>query len=188
MNLTQEDFNRAAKALGCPVAAVKAVARVESRGKGFLDTGEPVILFERHIMNRRLRAKGIIVRDQPDIVNTAPGGYLGGKAEHGRLAKAVKIDRDSALESCSWGLFQIMGFHWKALGYPSLQSFINDAYKSESKHLDMFVKFIIANPRIHKAIKEQDWISFAAGYNGPAYKKNNYDTKLEREYAKALLE
>jgi hypothetical protein len=186
--LTDKDYNRAAKALGCPVAAILAVVKVESRGKGFLASGEPVILFERHVFNRRLRDKGIIVRDRPEIVNTSPGGYIGGAGEHGRLAEAVKIDRDAALESCSWGLFQIMGYHWKALGYKTLQAFINDAYKSEAKHLDMFVKFILANPRIHASLKALDWESFARGYNGPAYKRNRYDTRLMEEYAKALMQ
>lgn len=186
--LSNKDYERAAKALGSSVAAIKAVVRVESRGTGFLPSGEPVVLFERHVMNRRLRAKGIIVRDKPDIVNTAPGGYKGGAAEHARLQKAAEIDRECALESCSWGLFQIMGFHWKLLGYKTLQAFVNDMYKSESKHLDAFVKFILANPSIHKALKSLDWEAFARGYNGPAYKRNMYDTKLAAEYAKALME
>jgi len=185
--LSERDYTDAAKALGCPVAAVKAVTSVESRGSGFLPSGEPVILFERHIMNRRLRAKGIIVRDQPDIVNPTPGGYKGGQAEHVRLAKAVLIDRESALESCSWGMFQIMGFHWNALGYKTLQEFINTVYRSESSQMGMFVKFILINPSIHNALISMDWAAFARGYNGPNYKRNNYDVKLAREYAKALL-
>lgn len=186
--LTQTDYKRAAKALSCSVAAVKAVVKVESRGNGFLASGEPVVLFERHIMNRLLRKKGIIVRDRPDIVNTSPGGYKGGAAEHARLAAAAEIDRECALQSCSWGLFQIMGFHWKLLGYNTLQAFINDMYKSEAKHLDCFVKFVKANPKVHKAIMELDWPAFAHGYNGPNYKRNRYDEKLAAEYAKALME
>lgn len=186
--LSSKDYERAAKALGCPVEAVYAVVKVESRGNGFLPSGEPVILFERHVFNRRLRDKGIVVRDRPDLVNTTPGGYLGGAKEHQRLAEAVQIDRDAALESCSWGLFQIMGYHWKTLGYKNLQAFINDAYKSEGKHLDMFVKFVLAHPRINAALKALDWEAFARGYNGPAYKRNRYDTRLMEEYAKALMQ
>lgn len=188
MPLSTKDFQRAAKALGCDLAAIKAVTRVESRGQGFLPSGEPVVLFERHIMNRLLRAKGIIVRDQLDVVNTTPGGYKGGKAEHTRLAKAALIDRDCALQSCSWGMFQIMGFHWNALGYKTLQAFINDMYKSEAKHLDAFVKFILINPKLHKALVAHDWNTFAHGYNGPKYKANRYDEKLNAEYIKALKE
>ncbi|AZA64465.1 DUF3380 domain-containing protein [Chryseobacterium carnipullorum] len=46
--LTEQDYINAAKELGCEVAAIKAVAEVESRGSGFLSSGEPKILFERH--------------------------------------------------------------------------------------------------------------------------------------------
>ena len=183
--LTTKDYERAAKALGCPVEAVIAVTQVEAKGSGFLASGEPVILFERHVFHRRLRNKGIVVRDKPDIVNTLPGGYKGGAAEHARLALATEIDRDAALESCSWGLFQIMGYHWQALGYKTLQAFINDMYKSEAKQLDAFVKFILVNPAIHKALIALDWATFALRYNGPNYRQNNYDVKLAAAFAKA---
>ena len=98
---------------------------------------------------------------------------------------AALIDRDCALQSASWGLFQIMGFHWKALGYAHLQDFINAMYRSEAGQLDAFVRFIKINPAIHKALKAHDWASFAKGYNGPAYKINQYDTKLAAAYAAA---
>ena len=184
MTLKQSDYEKAAKDLGVDVASVKAVVEVESRGEGFLDSGEPVILFERHVFNRRLRNKGIVVRDQPDIVNPTAGGYKGGVAEHARLQRAVKIDRDAALESASWGLFQIMGYHWESLGYGSLQKFINAMYKDEGAHLAAFVKFIKVNRNIHKALKAKDWAAFARGYNGPAYTINRYDERLARAYIK----
>lgn len=182
--LKQSDFEKAAKELGVDVASVKAVVEVESRGKGFLDSGEPVILFERHVFNRRLRNKNIIIRDRPDLINPTAGGYKGGAAEHVRLQQAVLVDREAALESASWGLFQIMGYHWKDLGYASLQSFINAMYKDEPAHLDAFVKFIKANKNIHTALKVRNWENFASGYNGPAYKRNRYDEKLSAAYKK----
>ncbi len=187
MTLKLSDYQRAAKELGVELAAVKSVVEVESRGQGFLDSGEPVILFERHVFNRRLRNKGIIVRDKPDIVNPVAGGYKGGAEEHKRLQRAVEIHREAALESASWGLFQIMGYHWKALGYKSLQAFINEMYKDEAAHLDAFVKFIKVSPRIHRALKDKDWATFASGYNGPAYKRNRYDERLAAAYNKHLV-
>ena len=45
--LTSADFARAAAALGCVPAAVRAVVEVESKG-GFLPDGRVRILFERH--------------------------------------------------------------------------------------------------------------------------------------------
>jgi len=183
--LSLDNFKRAAAELGVPVAAIRAVATVESRGSGFLPDGtRPVILFERHVMRKRLientgnRSPSIILYASPNIVNMTPGGYQGGAAEWDRLAEAIKLDRASALESASWGMFQIMGYHWKLLGYESAQAFVNAMYAGESGQLDAFVRFIKANANLLRAMANQDWAKFAAGYNGPNYKANAYDTKL----------
>ncbi len=189
--LTEADFKNAALWLDVPVAAVKAFEEVESRGEGFLPDGHPVILFERHIMYRLTKAKygftraDAWVKQFPDIINPKAGEYGKTSAQPGRMDKAAKlIDRECALESASWGLFQIMGFHWKALGYPSLQAFVNCMYHSEGDQLEAFVRFIKINPAIHKALKSKDWAAVAKGYNGPNYKINSYDTKLAAAFAR----
>lgn len=187
--LTDKQYQQAADDLGVTVPHIKAFEFVESNGDGFLADGRPKILFERHVFYRQLKAaKGQvyadrIARDFPYICNTKPGGYSGGAAEHNRLAQAVAIDRPSALESCSWGGFQIMGFHWKALGYSSIQALVNAAYKEEGQ-LDMLVRFLKINPGIIRAMKAKDWAGVARGYNGPAYAQNQYDTKLAAAYKK----
>lgn len=177
-------IEQAAKRLGVEARAIQTVAKVESHGSGFLPTGEPKILFERHIFYRRLKAAGIDPdKVSPFICSPTPGGYKGGAAEHQRLQIAVKVDRGIALESASWGEFQIMGFHWKALKYPTLQAFINAMYAGAEGHLDSFVRYIEANPQLVKALKAKDWAAFARGYNGPAYANNAYDTKMAAAYA-----
>lgn len=181
--LTLQDYTLAAKELRVEVACVQAVTKVESRGSGFLASGEPVILFERHWMYKLLKAK---LGKEPvisDVCNPKAGGYKGGAAEHTRLAQAVAIDRECALQSASWGLFQIMGFHWKALGFKSVQEFINVQYKSEAGQLDTFVRFLQINPGMLNALRNKDWAKFASLYNGPAYATNNYDMKLAQAYA-----
>jgi hypothetical protein len=185
--LTPDDFANAAAALNVPVAAIKAVTDVESRGSGFLADGvRPVILFERHIMRRQLIAHGIAIPASVslNIVDVTPGGYKGGAAEYDRLDAAVHLDRDSALESCSWGAFQIMGYYWKALGYASVQDFVNAMYRSAGDQLDAFVRFIKANPNLARALRNKDWPGFAAGYNGPGYRANHYDEKMAAAFAR----
>lgn len=184
--LVEQDYIDAAERLGVDVASVKAVAEVESRNGGFLSTGEPVILYERHWMHRLMRRKGLSVPTNNPLVMTKSGGYLGGVSEHVRLREAVKLDRECALMSCSWGLFQIMGFHWEFLGYPTLQSFINAMYRDEASQLDAFIRFIekYTSGKLHAALKNKDWAEFARIYNGPAYKKYDYDTKMARAYQK----
>lgn len=184
------DYKKAAIDLGVEEAAVKAVASVESNGSGLIKDNQgnlvPKILFERHIMFQRLRdftpiKSADMAAKYPDIVNPKAGGYKGGLAEHERLQRAVMIDRNTALESASWGAMQIMGYHSKALGYPSVQAFVNDMY-TEQGQLNAFVKFIKADRRLVKALQEKDWATFSRIYNGPAYQKNNYDQKMKKAY------
>lgn len=189
--LTQDDIERAARDLGVPTAAIHAVKEVESAGHGFYDDGTPLILFERHIMYRQVREKfnrnaaDRFAGMYPDIINVSPGGYGKSKEQPGRMDRAAKqIDRECALQSASWGLFQIMGYHWKALGYESLQAFVNAMYRSEGDQLDAFVRFIKENENIHRALKALDWAGFAKGYNGSNYRINQYDTKLAAAYAR----
>ena len=77
-----------------------------------------------------------------------------------------------------------MGFNYATLGYSSVQKFVNDMYGSEATQLEGFVRFIKADPRLVKALRNLDWATFARIYNGPAYKKNNYDTKMSDAYKK----
>lgn len=188
--LKRKDLQQAAERLDVPLASVMAVNQVESRGEGFAANGRPVILFERHVMHQRLQANGMslaeadsLAEQYPGLVNRKTGGYLGGTAEHQRLANAKQIHAAAALESASWGLFQIMGYHWQRLGYMDAQHFADTMGLSEAAQLDAFVSFIEADPALHKALKARNWKQFARIYNGPNYAKNLYDVKLARAYA-----
>lgn len=194
--LSDKQFSDAAERLAVAPAALRAFVEVEAGGDGFLKDGRPKILFERHIFYRRLvAARGQSYADAtfkkfPDICNPSAGGYAKGAnadargiAEHERLSRAADLDRTCALESCSWGAGQVMGYHWKTCKYPTLQAFINDAYK-EAGQLEIMVRFLEANPAIVGAMKRKDWAAVARGYNGPNYGQNSYDTKLESAYKK----
>lgn len=184
--LRQIDLVNAADRLGVELPAIMAVNEIESRGSGFHPTGEPRILYERHIMRRRLIHHAIdpVPHQQrhPELVNDKPGGYIGGIREHGRLRKAADIDTASAREACSWGLFQIMGYHWQRLGYASPANFIERMHDDETQQLDAFVRFIDADRALQQALARRDWRDFARRYNGPAFEKNDYDTKLAAAY------
>jgi hypothetical protein len=179
--LTEQDFTDAAGQLGCDVAAVKAVCEVEAPRGGFLPSGEPTILFERHQFSKRTGRKFDI--SHPHISNRQPGGYKGGQAEHERLAEAAALDRPAALESTSWGKFQIMGFNYAPAGFDSLQAFINAMFESEGRQLGAFVSFI-QHEGLAVFLRERRWADFARRYNGPAYADNKYDTKMAAAYAK----
>lgn len=108
----------------------------------------------------------------------------GTRPEYDRLDRAKAIHADAALESASWGLFQIMGFHWKNLDYPSVKNFVELMYQSEGEQLVAFGRFLKANSLVDH-LRNHDWAKFARGYNGSAYKRNRYDEKLAQAYATA---
>ena len=177
--LDDKAIEQAARAIGCQVAALRAVLDVESRG-GFLPNGRPKILFERHYFSRL--TKGTFDRGHPDISNREPGGYAGGPKEYGRLARAIKLDRDAALRSASWGSFQIMGDNFRACGFADVTSFVAAMVSGAPAHLDAFVRFV-KQKGLGDELVRRDWAGFARGYNGPAYKTNDYDAKLAAQFA-----
>ncbi|GJH39067.1 hypothetical protein CBA19CS91_39940 [Paraburkholderia hospita] len=182
------NYDAAAAKLRVEVALIRAVAEVESSGSGFLDSHRPKILFERHCFYRALKAKGMdadgFAKHMPDICNPVSGGYEGGAHEYDRLELAASIDHAAAYESASWGAFQIMGYHWRALGYTSIDDYVQEMHESEEAQLDAFVRFVLVTPSLVKALRAKDFASFAAGYNGPAYRKFSYDSKMASAYGK----
>jgi hypothetical protein len=188
--LAAADIAAAAERLGVEVAALSAVDDIESRDSGFLADGRPVILFERHIMYRRLKKCGArvdaLATRYPALVNKDPGGYKSGAAEWYRLSLAREIDRRCADESTSWGRYQIMGIHWQTLGFADSDAFVGAMSATEAAQLDAFCRFIEVDPRLHAALRDKDWPVFARLYNGPGYRQNAYDTKLAAAYARNL--
>lgn len=181
--LKGSNLQLAADRLGVEVAAVFAINEVESRGAGFFAKDKPAILYERHVMRRRLIANGQNHVGLPaDLVNSVSGGYLGGLGEYRRLDAAMTIHEVSALESCSWGAFQIMGYHWDFLGYESIFDFVARMKASEDEHFEALVRFIERNPDLHAALKAKDWATFAEGYNGRDYWRDGYHHKLAAAY------
>lgn len=188
-SITDAQIREQASKLGVEAAALKAVIEVEAKSSGFNQDGTPVILYERHKFYEGLRAINWITKSKewfkqyPDLCNPSPGGYGKYSEQHGKLARASELNREVALESCSWGLGQVMGYHWKSLGYDSLQSFINAMYRDEASQFEAMCRYISVNNLVN-AVKSKDWKAFARGYNGKNYAINSYDTKLATAYAK----
>ncbi len=185
--LTADQINKAAKSIDVHPAAIRAVVEVESSGGGFLKNGKPKILFEGHIFWTQLQAKGIspskYKKGNEDILypNWTRKHYKGGNAEYKRLNKALQINRQAALASASWGMFQVMGFNYFVTEYKDVEAFVKAQYKSEYEHLKAFLGYVERN-RLTGHLKARNWAKFASGYNGKDYKKNRYDEKLKAAY------
>ena len=183
--LTEQDFADGAALLGCEVAAVKAVAEVESgRRGGFCPDGFPTILFEGHIFARY--TNGIYSQQYPTISYPKWTKQFYGKTwidERRRLEEATRLNRNAALMSTSWGRFQIMGFNHGICGCVTVQQFVNAKCKSEREQGRLFVEYII-HEGLTDELRDHRWDDFARFYNGPLYQKNDYAGKLARAYAK----
>ena len=190
--LNEEDYARAADKAKLDIKVIKAVTQVEALGFGFYNNGLPVTLFERHIFYRQLvNLKGqmyadIVALNNSDICNKSPGGYLGGKLELERLEIAKNINETAALNSASYGLFQIMGFNHIQAGYKTVKEYYDAMRVSEDKQLDAFINYILndKDKSLWKSLANKDFTAFAKEYNGPAYAKNRYDIKMKEAYSK----
>lgn len=172
------DFSEAATLLGCSVAAVRAVCEVEAPRGGFNPDGTPVTLFEGHKFWQFTSGKFKV--QAPDLCYQEWTRQHYGKTwqeEQQRLQRAMKLDREAALKSASWGKFQIMGFNHGSCGFQTLQSFVNAMYAGEREQLLAFCNFVRLTGLAH-ALRDGNWSGFARGYNGPRYAENRYDQKL----------
>lgn len=192
--LKEEDIINAAKTLDIEVAALKAVNEVESSGRGYLVDGRVKILFEGHIFWQQLQQRKIdpapLVAGNENVLykSWTKKFYVGGKGEYARLDKAVNItdsslSTEAAYASASYGLFQIMGFHYKSLGYEEIMQFVGEMKESEGKQLLIFAKFLKVN-KLVSYLQNKQWAEFAKRYNGAGYKANKYDEKLAAAYLK----
>jgi hypothetical protein len=180
--LDEEGALDAADRLGVGVPELWAVLTVETSGFGFLPDRRPFILYERHIFSRE--TGGGFDASSPDISNPKSGGYgAGGVNQYERLGKAMVLDRRAALRSTSWGIGQVMGFNHRSAGYDDVEAMVAAMTGSEKEQLLAMVGEVLNNGLDHN-LRGHDWAGFARGYNGPAYKKNDYDTKLSQAYKK----
>ena len=178
--LTKAQFDDVVTRLGVDPPSLWALLTVETRSCGFFRDRRPQILFERHIFHKRTagRYDGVA----PAVSSAERGGYAGGAAEYGRLAQAMALDARAALESTSWGLGQVMGFHAVRLGYADAEDMVLRFCTGEDAQLDGIRRFVEKNDAIARAFRARDWTQIAFFYNGSAYAENGYDTKLERFY------
>ena len=201
--LTEADFFRAAKKLGCKLSRIKAVYWVETAGNGYLSDGRVKILFEGHRFWKALVKAGKnpsqFLKDYEGFGNVLypewdKTQYKGGASEWERVSKAIEVckllevDPVLALDSASYGSFQIMGENAKMCGYGNSHEMLAAFNaKGEADQLDAFCNFITAKGLV-SALIAGDWKTFAKGYNGTQYRKNMYDTKLaafDLKYSKA---
>ncbi|MDE6291189.1 MAG: N-acetylmuramidase family protein, partial [Muribaculaceae bacterium] len=179
--LTEEDFKIVANELGVEIAAIKAVVKIEAGPKlqGFWAPGVPVANYVQSLFNK-YKGKGQGRKLKDAKVPSGLSGYA--LKEWTSLTNARKINADAADMGTYWGMFQIGGFNYKLCGCQSVEEMVAKVCKSEFSQLEMFAVFI-RNSGMLEALQKKDWATFARKYNGPAYAKRGYHTRMAKEYA-----
>lgn len=95
----------------------------------------------------------------------------------------MELEPSAALQSASWGIGQVMGFNFKSVGFATVNDMVAAMVKDENAQLLAVANFIKEN-NLAGALQRNNWVSFARGYNGPDFKKNEYDTRLAAAHAK----
>jgi hypothetical protein len=185
LSITDDKWVALAETLQVEKATLQAVAEVESGGSGFLAVTppRPKVLFEGHYFHRL--TGGRFGTSHPTLsfpAWTRRHYAKTGMGEWARLDQAIALDRPAALQSASWGAFQIMGANYAQAGCADIEVFVDAQSTSAETQLECFTRFIGRRWYL-VPLREKDWALFAERYNGPAYAKNQYDTKLARAYA-----
>ncbi len=180
--LTQAGLSTFLTATRTQAADLWAVLAVETSGCGFLPDKRPKILFERYQFHTLTR--GRYDRSHPDISGPHAGGYgPGGASQYDRLAKAIALDRASALKSTSWGIGQILGLCHKDAGFADAETMVSAMSRSEDAQLVAMASYLNAT-HLAGPLFRNDWVAFAEGYNGPDYAGNNYDGLLRQFHSR----
>ncbi|HZK91184.1 MAG TPA: N-acetylmuramidase family protein [Stellaceae bacterium] len=181
-SLAAGDVIAVAARLQCERAAIWAVCDVESAGGGFLPDKRPKILFEAHIFGGLTQHRWDAT--YPDISAPAWNRALYGAAgahQYDRLAEAIGLDRPSALQSASWGMFQILGMNFAGCGFSRVEDYVAAMCDGEGAQLTAFAAFC-QHGRLDRLLRARDWTQFALAYNGPGEAENDYDGKLAAAY------
>ncbi len=183
----RREIERVAKARGWGAAQLLAVAEVESGGQPFATINgrrEPLIRWEGHYFDKRLSGEKRTRARKAGLADPKAGAVKNPSSQAARwkiFEQAAAIDRQAAIESVSWGIGQVMGAHWKWLGYHSAEDLLRDARNGVYGQVRLMANFIDKSG-LAFALMRGDWAKFAKVYNGPAYAKIRYDQKMAAAY------
>ncbi len=180
-NRTGNFLRRLSAQLNIDPGVALAVLIAESSGEPFGADGRMVIRFEVHIFRREWNGDpALFDRHFRFDAQSLIGGHAWRPSPesewreiHGNqavewevFAFARGLDERAAMRSISMGAPQIMGFNHQSIGYSTVQEMFEAFQQSERAQLHGLFRFIQEKALVN-AIRQRDFISFAAGYNGP---------------------
>lgn len=176
--VTEQEIKTLSEAFNVAYPKVKAFIEVESGGKGFDEaTGKIIIQFEPAWFKKKAPYTPSGLWSLNGVERQA--------AEWKAFNDAFSKNQDAAMESTSIGLMQVMGFHFKRLGFSSVGAMWDFAKKSEANQIWLGLEFLRTDKVLFKALQDGNWKEVARRYNGANYDALGYDKKLinaEKKY------
>lgn len=172
---------------------LEALLRVESSGQGMTLDGQPVIRLEAHLLLSPTFGNPAVFepyfkfnRDNTLEAWYRPNPRQQWQLYHGAqltewaaMHVALRLDAPTAISCASWGLGQVMGFHWRRLGYGSAQAFAAAMGRGEGAQLIAVINYILTTPGLVEAINRRDLPVICRLYNGVGF-EHIYIPRLER--------
>lgn len=175
-----------AKPAGLKPSNLLGFTEVETGGKGFdSDTGKLIIQFEPSWMKKLapFAPSGAWSINKVDIQTK----------EWIAFNDAFQKNPDAAMQATSIGLPQIMGFHYKRLGFKNVGEMWDFSKVSLENQIDLLIKFIKTDKNLLSALNAENWDKVASIYNGASYKemakkwgREPYDISLNKANQKYL--
>ena len=181
-----------ARELGCSPGALAGVMYAESDLKGF-NNGQVMIRFEVHIfhkyaedhkfeyvgndyvsahfkhsaaqgrqsLNHQYRANLSSIWNY--VHTEGANSYI---SEREAFALACSINRPAALLSTSYGLGQVMGFNFSAVGYKNPEEMVALMSSGQTAQINAMCSFIASKQTAKEALQRSEWDTFVQDYNG----------------------
>lgn len=175
---------------GVPAAWIAAVIAKESGGQTYATVcGEkrPLIRWEGHYFYQRLQGDALDQAIAKKLASPRAGAVKNPKEQADRWRKLVEpaysIDTDAAHESMSWGVGQVMGAHWKRLGYASVADLVKAVCAGLYGQVDLMMRYCREFGLLDE-LARGDALGFARGYNGPKAPQSYADgiERLAKEF------
>jgi N-acetylmuramidase len=182
--LTEDDFSSACEALKIGATELWALLQVQNRGAGFMADRRPVVVFERQKFSELTLHQ--FDGEYPLISGALPGGYgRQGSHQQQRLEEAMRLDRQAALASCTWGIGQVLGANARRAGFDSLDAFVSAMSQSEGMQLAATVNYLQTSD-CDKLLSQRNWAAFSARFCGPSYFEFRFDVRLAQAHQRLM--
>jgi hypothetical protein len=178
----------AAQQYNIPVATILGIVEQESGGVVYaLVSGrqEPVVRHEGHYLYQRLKGDALDLAVKEGLAAPKAGAIPNPASQQDRWDKlitpAMLINPQAEIESCSWGVGQVMGAHWSKLGFPSAVDFLTQVRSGVSMQIDVMMRYCKEFNLIDE-LQRGDFVGFTRGYNGSG-NVDSYSASIKKKVA-----